>query len=329
MAKKTSKDFTEIMVAEWGPQVVFGLDIRNEDNKAISTNSFKLDWALTKPFVEGTINEIYGEEGTGKTTMALELASSATQMGKMVFYFDLERKLVKAQIDMMPRLKRDLFWRIRPDNGTDAVNKVLRCVTEAPGCVVIFDSLSQLLPEVEDAEDAAQKQMGEIARLAAKMVRKIVGPVERNKCTVIFISHITTNMNPYASGDTTKGGKAVRDIAAQRVRLSKRIADMIKDANGNIIGQMTICKVIKNNQGVPYREVTVPIMYGKGIDRHLDIIQMARDVGVLEYSTGWYKYIWDDCPEGKNKREAEMVEILKTNAEYAKKIITQVMDVIG
>lgn len=320
----TPEEVTKDLLKRWGSQVVTGEDMRTEDRKAISTGSMKLDFALTKPFVEGTINEIYAYEGAGKTTMALEVAAQATQMGKYVFFFDLERKLVKSQLDMIPRIKRELFFRVRPDNGEDAVNKVLDCVNEFPGCVVIFDSLTQLLPEVEDAEDAGSLQMGAVARLAAKMVRKILGPIERNRCMALFISHITTNMNPYAAGDTTKGGRAVRDASAQRVKLKSNKSDRIKDADGNIVGQMTHCEVIKNNQGVPNMKVEVPIVYGKGVDRALDLLQIARDLAVVEYGGGWYKYYSKDTPEGKSIREAELLDIIRKDKEYRDSVIEQV-----
>lgn len=325
--------FSKDMLSDWGRQAIHGVDIRDENLACISTGSTKLDWALGRPFVEGSINEIYAEEGAGKTTLSLEVAANATQMGKPVYFFDLERKLTESQINMVPRLKRELFWRIRPDNGEDAVNKVHRCVSEVPGCVVIFDSLTQMLPEVEDAEGAEKQTMGAVARLAAKMVRKINGPVERNRCMVLFISHITTNMNRYASGDTTKGGKAVRDIAAQRVRLKKLMSGLLEDGDGNIIGQMTKCKTIKNNQTTPYREVEVPIVYGRGIDRSLDLLQLARDLCVIDYVKGWYKYTdpeyWDkDDVEPKNMRESDMLEKITKDKDYRNALIKKVKELL-
>lgn len=321
-------DVSEELLKEWGRQVNSGADILAEEVKVNSTGSTKLDWALGKSFVDGSINEFYGANGTGKTTLALEVAANATQAGKHVFFFDLERKLSRAQVEMIPRIKKELFYRIRPDTGEDAVNKLVRCVSEVPSCVCIFDSLTQLLPEVEDAEDAEKQQMGAVARLAAKMVRKINGPVERNRCMVLFISHITTNMSPYAGGDTTKGGKAVPDIAAQRVRLSRTQADLIKDAGGNVVGQMTTCKIIKNNQSLPFREVQVPIMYGKGIDKPLDLLQIARDLTVIEYKNGWYMYAEKEGEEPKRKRESEMMEILNTNKEYRESVIAKVKELL-
>lgn len=324
------KKFVESAKKDWGPMALLGSEIDEDEAMPISTGSTKLDWALTKPLVEGTINEIYGENRSGKTTMSLEIAAQAQKMGKMVFFFDLERKLVNASLNMIKGLNRDLFLRVRPENGEDAVNKVHKCVSEVPGCVVIFDSLTQLLPEVEDAEGAQKQSMGLVARLAAKMVRKILGPVERNRCMVLFISHITTDMNPYSSGDKTKGGKAVPDIAAQRIRVKALASGFIKNEDGDAIGQNTKCKVIKNNQGLPMKEVTVPIIWGKGIDRTLDLIEIAKDLSIVDYKPqgGWYTYYQLDGQECKG-HESDLRELIKNNPEWRDDAIRQVKELLG
>ena len=319
--------FTESIEKDWKGTAVPGAVIEEHDSnrRPISTGSTKLNWALTRPFVEGTINEIHGKNGVGKTTFALEVAANATLMGKMVFFFDLERKLVDAQIAMIPRLNRELFWRIRPDNGEDAVNKVHRCVTEVPGCVVIFDSLTQMLPEVEDAEDAEKQSMGLVAKLAAKMVRKIIGPTERNRCMVLFISHETANMDLYSGGVKTKGGNAVPDASAQRIQLKALSAGKIK-VDGNIVGQNVKCKVVKNNQGLPFKEVEVPLIYGRGIQRSLDLLQVAVDLAIIEKTGGWYTMEF----EGKTTKMYldPILEQLKNNQPYREHIVKQVHEVL-
>jgi len=309
--------FLNDMEKKYEGRIVRGKDIEQYDagRASISTGSTKLDWALTLPLVEGTINEIHAKNGTGKTTLALEIAANATIMGKPVFFFDLERKLVESQIAMVPRLKRELFVRIRPDNGEDAVNRVERCVREVPGCVVIFDSLTQMLPEVEETEGADNQRMGLIAKLAAKMVRKIVGPIERNRCMVLFISHETANMDPYSGGIKTKGGNAVPDIAAQRIHLKKLSAGKIVDEKGNIVGHNVKCKVVKNNQGLPFREVDVPLIYGRGIDRNLDLYQVCTDLGVIEKNgKAWHVYDFGGVSEKVYKDE--ILKRIKNNKAY-------------
>lgn len=306
-------NFLSKMEKKYEGRIVRGTDISEHDanRKSISTGSSKLDWALTLPFVEGTINEIHALNGCGKTTLALELAANATLMGKPVFFFDLERKLVDSQVSMIPRLKRELFVRIRPDNGEDAVNRVEECVRDIPGCVVIFDSITQMLPEVEETEKADNQRMGLVAKLAAKLVRKIAGPVERNRCVVVFISHEVPNLDPYSGGTKTKGGEAVPNIAAQRIHMKKLAAGKIKDEAGNIIGHNIKCKVVKNNQGIPYREVDVPIIYGRGIDRSLDLYQTCCDLGIIEKNGAWHIVNF----EGKEEKMYKDAVILKIKQE--------------
>ena len=328
MTPQQIAEFNKNIQKDWGNTVVLGDKISEYDGgrRSISTGSSKLDWALTLPLVEGTVNEVHGKNGCGKTTLALEIAANATLMGKPVYYFDLERKLVDSQIGMIPRLKRELFTRIRPDNGEDAVNKVHRCVTEMPGCVVIFDSLTQMLPEVEDASGAQDQQMGLVARLAAKMIRKILGPVERNRCMVLFISHETANMDMYSGGVKTKGGNAVPDAAAQRIQMKALSAGKIKE-NGHIVGQNVTCKVVKNNQGLPFREVQVPLIYGQGIDRARDLFQVCVDLCLIEKNGGWYTMDLEDGPKRVQGAESVINEI-KSNKPYRKKLRESLTDML-
>jgi recombination protein RecA len=247
-------------------------------------------------------------------------------MGKPVYYFDLERKLVDSQINMINRLKKELFFRVRPGNGEDAVNKVIECVTDIPGCVIIFDSLTQLLPEVEDAEGAEKQQMGLVARLSAKMIRKILSPVERNRCMVLFISHITANMEAYSGEIKTKGGKAVPNACAQRIHMKKLAKGKIKNASGDIIGHNVTCKVVKNNQGLPYKEVMVPIIYGKGIERSLDLLQIAEELALIEKAGGWYTY--EVGGETVKSYKDELLDIIRTNPEFRNGLLAQVNEVL-
>jgi recombination protein RecA len=302
-------------------KVTFGENFKDASLKHVSTGSIKLDLALKVPFIEGSVVEYYGENQVGKTTFALEAAANAIAMGKPVYFFDLERKLREAQLNMIKRLDKKLFTLIRPDTGEEAVDLIHKCVTSVPGCFVIFDSLSALLPEVEDAEDASKQTMGLVARLCWKLVRKVIGPTERNKCIILFISHITSNLNPYASGDTTKGGKAIPDLAAQRIRLSRRLSEVTKDKQGNVVGQIVNCKIIKNNVNRPFIEVEVPIIYGHGIDRVGDLLGAAIDYGIVEKSGGWLKY------DNKNLREDQLRDMIENDKVVRDDIRKKIKDI--
>ena len=224
---------------------------------------------------------------------------------------------------------RKLFTRIRPDTGEEAIDLVHDCIMDFPGCFIIFDSISAMMPEVEGAESASKQSMGKVAKLCWTMLRKNLGPTERNRCCILFISHISPKLNPYQTGDNKKGGKAISNLASQVIKLKRTSADILKDSNGNPYGQMTQCEIIKNNMARPFRKVTVPLIWGKGIDKALDLAQLARDLSIVDYAKGWYVTDYK-CAEGETKRlrEADFLEVLNTDTEYRDKIEQSVKELL-
>lgn len=305
---------------KWQEKIIGGITLRDDDLLSVSTGSARLDWALGRPFLEGSIVELYGENSTGKTTLALEVACNAQKLGKHIFFVDLERKLREAQLNMISGLSKDNLSIVYPDTGEETVDMMEEFVKSHPGCVVIMDSVSALLPEVEDTEDASKQLPASIARLCAKMIRKITGPAARNKCLVVYINHITSTLAMYGPKDTVKGGRAIGDRASQRIHLSRAMSDLMTDKDGNIIGQKVKCKVIKNNMNRPFLTAEVPILYGKGVYKELDVFEMAKDLGVIDGSSkGWYKI--DD----KNLRQDEVLEML-ANEEYRQTILGRIKE---
>jgi len=269
---------------------------------------------------------------THNTTLALEAAANAIKQGRPVFFFDLERKLRETSLNMIKGLSGDarkLFTRIRPDTGEEAVDLVHDCIMDFPGCFIVFDSVSAMMPEVEGAESASKQMMGKVAKLCWTMLRKNLGPTERNRCVILFISHISPKLNPYQTGDNKKGGKAISNLASQVIKLKRNAADIIKDTKGNSYGQNTQCEVIKNNMARPFRKVTVPIIWGKGIDKALDLAQLARDLCVVEYSKGWYITDYgSESGEMKRMREAQFLDVLRTDKEYRQTILKAVRELL-
>jgi recombination protein RecA len=309
---------------ELGSKIKRGTDFRDSDYKAISTGSIKLDWALKLPFLEGSMIEVFAPNGVGKTTLALSVCRNAMKMGKHVFYIDLEFKLREAQIKMFQNFNRDLFDIIYPDTAEDCMNIMLETVKKCPGCVIVLDSIGGLLPEVEDAESFDKQGMATISRMLHKLVRKITSYAARNKVVLIFLNHLTATMEMYGQKNTTHGGNAVKNRAAQRIELAALSAGAIKDGDVKI-GQYVRATVVKNNVHRPFISVEFPIIYGRGIDEELDIVEFAIDVGILTKSGAW---IYLPLEEGEEKPKAfqkgELLEKLKSDLEFRKLILDKI-----
>lgn len=313
---------------EWKGKFKAGEDFRDDELLHISTGSIKLDWALKRPFLEGQLVEIFAPNATGKTTLALHVCKNAMNMGKKVFYLDLERKLRESQINMIPGFTRDKFTIAYPDTGEEAMNMMHELISDNPGCVLVLDSVGGILPEVEDAEDFEKQSRALVARLCHKMIRKITGITARNKCVVIFLNHLTATMAAYGKPFTTHGGTAIENRSAQRIELFSPAADAIK-VGSDKVGQMVRATVVKNNVNRPFITVSFPLIYGKGIDEDLDMLQFAKELGIVPYSKGWYMVKRPGEDEGKRMREADVLALIKEDETFRKKISDTVFELLA
>lgn len=311
-----------------GSKIKRGVDFKDSDYKSISTGSIKLDWALGLPCLEGSMVEIFAPAGVGKTTLALSICSNAMAMDKDVFYFDLEFKLREAQIKMIKNFIRDKFNIIYPDTAEDCLNMMQKIVTDFPGCVIVLDSIGGLLPEVEDAQDYSNVGMAVVPRILHKLVRKITGIAARNKCLLIFLNHLTATMAMYGQKDTTHGGNAIKNRAAQRIQLAALAGDAIKVGDKKI-GQNVRATIVKNNVNAPYIEVFFPIIYGKGIDSDSELMDFAQELGFVVKNGGWVNIPNDDGTEGKKMRPDEMKELLSSDLELRNKLISKINGIKG
>lgn len=311
-----------------GSKIKRGVDFKDSDYKSISTGSIKLDWALGLPCLEGSMIEIFAPAGVGKTTLALSICSNAMAMDKDVFYFDLEFKLREAQIKMIKNFTRDKFNIIYPDTAEDCLNMMQKIVTDFPGCVIVLDSIGGLLPEVEDAQDYSNVGMAVVPRILHKLVRKITGIAARNKCLLIFLNHLTATMAMYGQKDTTHGGNAIKNRAAQRIQLAALAGDAIKVGDKKI-GQNVRATIVKNNVNAPYIEVFFPIIYGKGIDSDSELMDFAQELGFVVKNGGWVHIPNDDGTEGKKMRPDEMKELLSSDLELRNKLISKINGIKG
>ncbi len=310
---------------EWRHKIKSGEEFSDDDLLHISTGSIKLDWALRRPFLEGSFVEVFAPNATGKTTLALEVASNAMKMGKLVFYIDLEYKLREAQLEMIDGFDRAKFTILYPDTGEEAMNMMHELMLAHPGCLIVLDSVGGLLPEVEDAKAFEDQSMALVARLCQKMIRKLTGINARNKCVTIFLNHLTATMARFGKPTTTHGGKAIRNRSAQRIELFAPAAGKIKNSNGDLIGQRVRATVVKNNVFRPGIVIEFPIIYGRGIDSELDMLEFARDLAIIPYQKGWYTVPFEG--EEKRMREARILEMLKNDTEFRESIKGKIAEI--
>lgn len=306
---------------EWKNKLTKGEEFDDNSLIAISTGSIKLDWALKLPFLEGSMVEIFAHNGVGKTTLALSVCANGMKHGKRAYFIDLEYKLREAQIQMISGLDRNKFTVLYPDTGEEALNMIYEIALNDPGCIFVLDSVGGLLPEVEAAEGFETVGMGQIARLCQKLIRKLSGIIRKNKCLLIFLNHKTSTMKAYGEAETTHGGNAIRNRSAQRIELKALSAGQIKDTKtGDRIGQKVTATVVKNNVNRPFITVEFPIIYGKGIDENLDILEFAKDLGIITCVKGWHTFAGNE----KKYRESDVLEMLATDAKFKEDIKQQI-----
>lgn len=258
------------------------------------TGSLGLDINLSTPSPEGRIVEIFGPEGSRKTTLSLEFLGAAQEADKMVAYVDVEKTIDRSLVDTIRTLdltKKDdkghptfsILGKEDASTGEDYANIVIRFVSQFPKSVVVIDSVDALRPESELQSNVGDPSMGKHAKLMSDFCRKLNDVVTRTGATVIFINQIREKMTMYGDPTTTTGGRGLRFYAAQRIQLlQKRKDDILKDVDGNIIGANVRYRIIKNKLAPDGIEGSVPFFNGKGIWRELELAMLLKDLSMVE-----------------------------------------------
>jgi recombination protein RecA len=320
----------ETFKKQWKDKVKDGVSFKDDELQHISTGSVKLDWALKRPLLEGSMVEIYGPNAVGKTSLALQICSNAMKMGKMCFYIDLEFKLREVQLNMTENFDKSKFTIVYPDNGEEALNIMHDIIVNYPGCVIILDSVGGILPEVEDAEDFNKQGMASVAKLLHKMIRKVSAINAKNKCVLIFLNHLTSTLTMYGSPNTTHGGTAIKNRASQRIELKALASGAIKIGDEQI-GQMVRATVVKNNVNRPYVTIEFPIMYGKGIDWALDMFQFAKDLGIIQGGGkgGWYQIPVIESIADKSFHQEDVIDMLRKDEVFKKQLYDKIQEMVA
>jgi len=282
--------------------------------EAVSTGSLGLDIALgIGGLPRGRVVEIFGPESSGKTTLALHAIAEAQRGGGTAAFIDAEHALD-------PVYARKLGCNIdelivsQPDTGEQALEIADTLVRSNAIDVLVIDSVAALVPRAEIEGEMGDSHVGLQARLMSQALRKITGSISRSRCTVIFINQIRMKIGVmYGSPETTTGGNALKFYAS--VRLDIRRTGQIKDRE-DIVGNTTRVKVVKNKVAPPFKQVEFDIMYGEGISKTGEILDLGVKAGIVEKSGAWFSY--DSMRMGQGRENAKIW--LKENPEMADKI---------
>jgi len=288
------------------------------DVEAVSTGSLGLDIALgIGGLPRGRVVEIYGPESSGKTTLTLQVIAEVQRSGGTAAFVDAEHALDPSYAEKLGVNINDLLVS-QPDTGEQALEITDMLVRSSAVDVVVVDSVAALTPKAEIEGEMGEMQVGLQARLMSQALRKLTGNIKRSNTIVIFINQIRMKIGVmFGSPETTTGGNALKFYAS--VRLDIRRIGAIKNGE-EVTGNMTRVKVVKNKVAPPFREAEFEIMYGQGISREGEIIELASAQGIIDKSGAWYSYKGNRIGQGKDNVRV----FLQNNKEIAREIEDQV-----
>ncbi len=291
--------------------------------ETISTGAISIDYALgVGGMPRGRVVEIYGPESSGKTTLALQVIAQAQKTGGLAAFVDAEHALDAAYAQ---KLGVDLEGLLvsQPDNGEQALEIVEVLVRSNSVDVVVVDSVAALVPRAEIEGEMGESQMGLQARLMSQALRKLTGAVSKSKTCLIFINQLREKIGVmFGSPETTTGGRALKFYASVRVDI-RRIAS-IKDGEA-VVGGRTRVKVVKNKLAPPFREAEFDIMYGEGVSREGDLLDLAVEHKIVDKSGAWFAFAGDRLGQGRENSK----QFLKDNPQVTRVIEEKVRRELG
>ena len=291
----------------------------SQDVPAIPTGSLSLDLALgIGGYPRGRIVEIYGPESSGKTTLTLHAVAEAQKKGGVAAFVDAEHAL---DVNYARKLgvRTDDLLISQPDTGEQALEIVDTLVRSGGIDILVIDSVAALVPRAEIEGDMGDSHMGLQARLMSQALRKLTGTISRSKTLVIFINQIRMKIGVmFGSPETTTGGNALKFYSS--VRLDIRRIAALKEGD-QVVGNRTRVKVVKNKMAPPFKEVEFDILYGEGISKEGDLLDLAASLDVIEKSGAWYTYKDERLGQGRDNARAT----LKEHPEYLATIRDEVL----
>jgi recombination protein RecA len=290
---------------------------------AISTGAVSLDYALGIGGVpRGRVVEIFGPESSGKTTLSLQVIAEAQKLGGMAAFVDAEHAL-DAQYARKLGVDLDNLLVSQPDNGEQALEIVEVLVRSGGVDVVVVDSVAALVPRAEIEGEMGEAQMGLQARLMSQALRKLTGVVSKSKTCLIFINQLREKIGVmFGNPETTTGGRALKFYSS--VRIDIRRIGAIKDGD-TVVGGRTRVKVVKNKVAPPFREAEFDVMYGEGISREGDLLDLAVDRRIVDKSGTWFAFNGDRLGQGREN----VKQFLKDNPAVFKALEEKVRRELG
>ncbi|SDD70945.1 recombination protein RecA [Pricia antarctica] len=314
---KLDKTYGKGAVMKMGDSVV-------EDVEAIPSGSLGLDIALgVGGYPRGRVIEIYGPESSGKTTLTLHAMAEAQKAGGIAAFIDAEHAFDRFYAQNLG-VDIDNLIISQPDNGEQALEIADNLIRSGAIDIVVIDSVAALTPKAEIEGEMGDSKMGLHARLMSQALRKLTGSISKTKCTVIFINQLREKIGVmFGNPETTTGGNALKFYCS--VRLDIRRSTQIKDTDGNVKGNKTRVKVVKNKVAPPFRTTEFDIMYGQGISKVGEIIDLGVEYEIVKKSGSWFSYGDTKLGQGRDAVKA----LLLDNPELMDELDGKIRDAIG
>ena len=298
-------------------------DAAIEDMEVIPTGSLGLDVALgVGGYPKGRVVEIYGPESSGKTTLTLHAIAEAQKKGGIAAFIDAEHAFDRYYAEDLGVDVENLIIS-QPDNGEQALEIADNLIRSGAIDIIVIDSVAALTPKSEIEGEMGDSKMGLHARLMSQALRKLTGSISKTKCTVIFINQLREKIGVmFGNPETTTGGNALKFYAS--VRIDIRRSTQIKNTNSEVLGNKTRVKVVKNKVAPPFKTVEFDIVYGKGISKVGEIIDLGVDFEIINKSGSWFSY--DETKLGQGREAVK--NLLLDNPELMDELEQKIKEAI-
>ena len=303
----------------YGKGTIMKLGEENIENiEVIPTGSIALDAALgVGGYPKGRIIEIYGPESSGKTTLAIHAIAEAQKNGGIAAFIDAEHAFDRFYAEKLG-VDVDNLWISQPDNGEQALEIAEQLIRSSAIDIIVIDSVAALTPKAEIEGDMGDSKVGLQARLMSQALRKLTGNISKTNTTCIFINQLREKIGMmFGNPETTTGGNALKFYAS--VRIDVRKSTPIKNGE-DVLGNLTKIKIVKNKVAPPFRRCEFDIMYGEGISKSGEIVDLGVDTGVIQKSGSWFSYNGTRLAQGRDATKQLMTDNPELAEEIEKKI---------